>query len=234
MFQPAGCPTPALGGDSGFDLLFGYQEAHDIAAVGAQPFLAGLSLWAGGVVIVLLAVAAALEIPAMTVDLLISLSTFCTSANADGENEVVNANMVNLDNTSIAMLALDNQVQTLEGQVKQLLDTRTQTIITKLNGAQASLNAAQQQAIEQALAGGHNAAIASYELPGSLGGYLDTTPIGVQAIVTNALATVQQSGQKVDPDAFKKLNDANNALAAGQYKQAFFTYQDAYQHLTHN
>jgi hypothetical protein len=232
IFAAPTCPTINLGGDDGFDLLFASDEAHDIAAIAAQPFVGTAGTVAAAVIAVVITVASALEIPAQTTEMLINISTFCSTNSADSETEVIDRNIVNLDNTSIAMLDLDHQIQTLQGQINQLLDTRTQTVVSKLNTAQSSLNAAQQQAIEESLQGGGGTAIASYELPASLGGYLDTTPIGVQAIVTDALARLQQAQQPVDNDAVHHLADANTDLAAGQYKAAFFAFQDAYRALT--
>lgn len=231
LYTDANCPVVLLGGDDGYDLLFASQEAHDIAALFAHP-LYGSSTPAAAVVAVLIAVAAALEIPALTTNTLINTGTFCATNNQDAELDVMNRNMVAFDNTSIALVALDQQIQTLEGQVNQLLDTRTQTVVTQLNTAQASLDKAQKQAIEESLQGGGGTAIASYELPASLGGYLDSSPIGVKAIVTEAFTSLQQANQSINPTATKSLNQGNDALAAGQYKQAFFYYQAAYQALT--
>jgi hypothetical protein len=231
-FTPASCPQLDFGADDGYDLLFALDEAHDIAEIPAQPAYGFPSSIAAGVIAALISVAYALEIPPQTVEMLIFIATFCTTGDSEAEKDVLNHNLVNLDNTSIALLALDNQVHDLEGQIQQLLDTRTQTAVTKLNTAQASLDNALRQSIEESLQGGGATTIASYELPASLGGYLDSTPIGVQVIVTNAIATLQRANQPVNPTATSTLSSANGALAAGQYKQAFVYYQSAYQALT--
>jgi TolA-binding protein len=221
-----------FGADDGYDLLFALDEAHDIAEIPAQPAYGFPSSIAAGIVAVLIALAYALEIPPQTVEMLILIGTFCTTGDSEAEKDVINHNLVNLDNTSIALVALDNQIHDLEGQINQLLDTRTQTVVTKLNTAQASLDKALQQSIEESLQGGGATAIASYELPASLGGYIDSKPIGVQAIVTNAMSSLQQANQPINPTATSSLTSANNALAAGQYKQAFTYFQAAYQALT--
>src|SRR3954447_19653985 len=109
-----------------------------------------------------------------------------------------------------------------------MLDTRTQTIVNQLNVAQATIDQDLRHHIELALAGGNSAAIVSYELPASLGGYIDATPIGVQVIVTSALTSMQAAKQSVSPSAAKNLVLANNLLASGQYKQAFAMYQSTY------
>jgi hypothetical protein len=231
-FDAPPCPELDLGPDDGYDFLFAFDEAHDIASIPAQPFFAAFHIGAVVTISVLLTVESALELPGMTLEMLIETSTFCSTGQSEDEKDVINKNLVSLDNTSTALLALDNQIQTLEGQINQLADNRTQSVVTKLTTAQASLDRAQQQAIEESLQGGGATAVASYELPASLGGYLDSTPIGVKAIVSDAMAKLQQAGQPINPTATSSLTSANNALTAGQFKQAFVYYQAAYQALT--
>ncbi|MGH9127715.1 MAG: hypothetical protein ACRDY2_01825 [Acidimicrobiales bacterium] len=224
VFNAPTCPNYSLGTDDGYDLLFGLTEAADIAVGLAGVYLVG---------IVAAVVALALQASVDTVNLLINLYQQCQTVSSDQESVVVDGNVINLDNTTIAIIGLDNLIQVEEDQIYALLDSRTQTIINKLNVAQHSLDQAQMQAIEEALAGGSGTAIASYELPASLGGWLDSTPIGVQAIVTNAVSSLEQAHQPVSSSAAQKLTSANTALASGQYKQAFFDYQAAYQALNH-
>ncbi len=224
IFNPPVCPNYSLGTDDGYDLLFGLTEAQDIAVgLAGVPFVG----------IVAAVVALALQASVDTVNLLINLTVECATNATNAEGAVIDGNVVNLDNTTIAIIGLDNMIQVEEDQIYALLDSRTQTIINKLNVAQHSLDQAQMQAIEEALAGGSGTAIASYELPASLGGWLDSTPIGVQAIVTNAVSSLEQAHQPVSSSAAQKLTSANTALASGQYKQAFFDYQAAYQALNH-
>jgi hypothetical protein len=116
----------------------------------------------------------------------------------------------------------------LDQTINQLVDTRTQTIINQLNTAQTSLDQDLRHNIELALSGGNATTIVTYELPASLGGFLDATPIGVQAIVTNTMSLMRGANQPISPQAAKNLTLANNALAAGQYKQAFVYYQQTY------
>ena len=63
-------------------------------------------------------------------------------------------------------------------------------------------------------------------------GYLDATPIGVQKIVTDALARLRASGQPVDSAAPRDLVLADSALTAKQYKKAYHYYELAYQAIT--
>jgi hypothetical protein len=222
-FSAQDCSATAQQGDDGYDGLFAASVAYHIAEAAADAVFVDTAA---------IPIAFALEIPVQTIQLLINLNVLCSNTNIHGETEVIDKNVVAMENTAAAEQTLAGQIQQLEGQIDQMLDTRTQTIVGQMNTAQASLNAAQQQAIEEALEGGGSTAIASYELPASLGGYLDSTPIGVQAIVTNAMASLQQANQPVNPTASSSLASANAALAAGQYKQAFFYYQAAYEALT--
>jgi hypothetical protein len=230
-YTDANCPIVILGPDDGYALMFGYYAAAHIASILAQPAYAFEAV-TYTIVAVLMTVASALKIPAMTIELLINSGTFCFTNNQVDELYVMNRNAVALNDTSIALLALDEQIKTLKGQVKQLLETRTDAVVSKLNTAQASLDKAQRHAIEKSLQGGLPTAVASYELPASLGGYLDSTPIGVKAIVTDAIDSLKRANQSVNPTAEKHFSQGNTALDAGQYKQAFFYYQSAYQGLT--
>jgi hypothetical protein len=155
-------------------------------------------------------------------------NTACSGDSTAEELSIVDSNVVDTGNNVIGILGLDQQVQQMEVQINLLLDRRTQTIIQQATKQQATLDNALKQRIEEALEGGKNTAIASFELPASLGGYLDAQPIGVKAIVTKAISDLQQAAQPVPVTAAQSLAAANSALAAGQYKAAFFKYQIAY------
>lgn len=231
LYEDANCPVVLLGPDDGYAQMFGYYQAAHIASILAKPAYSFEPV-TSSIVAVLITVASALEIPAMTMELLINSGTFCSTNNQVDELYVMNRNAVRLNNTSIALLALDEQIKALEGQIKQLLETRTDTVVSKLNTAQASLDIARRHAIEKALQGGQATAIASYQLPASLGGYIDSTPIGVKAIVADAINALKRANQSVNPTAEKQFSQGNAALDAGQFKQAFSYYQSAYQGLT--
>jgi hypothetical protein len=67
------------------------------------------------------------------------------------------------------------------------------------------------------------------ELPVSAGGYLDAQPVGVQQVVTAALADATKAHQPISSAAPRNLAIADAALAAGEYKKAFHYYQLVYQ-----
>ncbi|HVC70018.1 MAG TPA: hypothetical protein VNC61_07100 [Acidimicrobiales bacterium] len=66
-------------------------------------------------------------------------------------------------------------------------------------------------------------------LPSSMGGYLDSTPVGVQEVVTTDIASLQKLGVAVKALAITELAAANAALAAGKYTVAWTDYAIAYQ-----
>ena len=65
--------------------------------------------------------------------------------------------------------------------------------------------------------------------PASQGGYLNSTPVGVQEVVTNALNYMASISGKVTAAANNDLKAANAALAAGQYVTAYQDYADCYE-----
>jgi len=86
--------------------------------------------------------------------------------------------------------------------------------------------------IEQALAGwGPLVPEVKFMLPAKYGGFLDSTPVGVQSVVTSDLAAMQKIGAPVKPTAVTLLSAGNTALAAGQYTTAFTDFAKAYQAL---
>ena len=142
-------------------------------------------------------------------------------------------------------------VQTsLAGALSQILhetDADAQgltTLVTQgdqqiLNDINSQFSTAQQQyeenlkiGIEQALAGwGPVVPQVQYTLPVLDGGFLNSTPVGVQETVTSDLQVMQSLGVKVKAAAVTDLAAANTALAAGQYLTAFADYAGAYQAL---
>jgi hypothetical protein len=179
--------------------------------------------------VVLGILAATLEIPLDVIHFLLNRSiASCQYDNATAEVPVIDGNAIGAQTNVNASYRVGQQNYQADQAINQLLDARTQTIISQLNNAQTSLDLDLRHNIEEALAGGGNTTIVAYQLPSSLGGYLDATPIGVQAIVTTTLAMMNTAKQPIGHDATDDLLRANHALATGQYKQAFTYYQAAY------
>ena len=76
---------------------------------------------------------------------------------------------------------------------------------------------------------GHIVPQTQFILPASQGGYLNSTPVGVQEVVTDDLKALQALGMKVTSAALNSFNAANAALAAGQYITAYQDYAVAYE-----
>lgn len=76
--------------------------------------------------------------------------------------------------------------------------------------------------------------MSALELPASydgqnFGGYLNSTPVGVDEVVSSTIQAMQQTGQSMSPQAARDLSLAEQALAAGQFKLSFDYYRLAYQ-----
>lgn len=69
------------------------------------------------------------------------------------------------------------------------------------------------------------------EIPAATGGFLNAQPVGVQAIVTDALETMVSEGQPVNPLASRTLVGADHALGANQNTQAWALFRPAYAYL---
>lgn len=115
-------------------------------------------------------------------------------------------------------------------QAQRVLDS-----IAELKGQDTEhFRAALRVAIETALANANSSAtpVGVLQLPASAGGYLDAQPVGVKQIVTDILEGMKATNQSFNAGGVKYLNSANDALAAGQYKQAWLDYATAYGFLT--
>ncbi len=149
-------------------------------------------------------------------------------------------NQANLDTSSVQS-ALSAQITTAMNETDSdasaltaLVNQDNQQVLNKL---QANLSTQQAQydsnltaQIEQAL-GQPSKAIPPVHLmlPASQGGFLNSTPVGVQAVVTSALSALTALGAKVTSAATNDLKAANAALAAGQYVTAYQDFAACYE-----
>ena len=67
------------------------------------------------------------------------------------------------------------------------------------------------------------------KLPVSMGGFLNSTPVGVQEVVNDDLHALQALKVTIQPSTVALVNAGNAALAAGQYLAAFANFMKAYQ-----
>ena len=135
-------------------------------------------------------------------------------------NNVQNAGL-DIDNSTYQTYQL---LASVAGTVKEA-DTNLAALINQ-NAADYEFQL--QGIIERALTA-KTTPMASLELPSADGGYLDSTPIGVQSVVTTEIANLASSGQLSNPMAERDLGLGGQAYAAGEYKLAFTYYQLAYQ-----
>lgn len=124
-----------------------------------------------------------------------------------------------------ALLTNLNTLNTTETTINGNMDT----IITNLDSFQ---KLELQANIERTLSQPGVSPVALFQLPHSVGGFLDpqldpTVPC-VKSVVTTAITQAQTEGKNVNT-ANSQLTAANNALAAGQYKTAYSDYVKAYQ-----
>lgn len=137
------------------------------------------------------------------------------------------------NNIQYAGLDIDNttyQTYELLAGVAGTANEADTNLVALINQNAADYEFQLQGVIEQALSQPTGtAAMASLELPATAGGYLDSTPVGVQSVVTTELANLEGAGQLTSPQAERDLGLAGQAYSAGEYKSAFQYYQLAYQ-----
>ena len=153
-------------------------------------------------------------------------------------NKVIN--QVNTDSSSVqsslssALTKILSQTDSSAESLAILIGQDNQQV---LNALQSNFTTQQSEyyanltlEIEHALAQyGPTVAEVQLVLPASQGGYLNSTPVGVKEVVTNDLNAFAALGGKITPNADSYLNEANAALAAGDYITAYQDYADCYQ-----
>jgi hypothetical protein len=106
---------------------------------------------------------------------------------------------------------------------QQILNTLQANFATGQNEVNANLKLD----IELALASGIPQD--QFKLPVSMGGYLNSTPVGVQEVVNDDLHALQALKVTIQPSTVNLVNAGNAALTAGQYLSAFANFMKAYQ-----
>lgn len=132
----------------------------------------------------------------------------------------------NIDNTTTNVYGLVTLMQTSLDQVESSINTVHDQVGVIQQTADESLTLG----IEQALtAPGCSDANVSYELPASRGGNLDSTPIGVEEVVSSVLSEAASAGVPVNPVSRLDLALGEAALGAHNYKQAYRDLCNSYQ-----
>ncbi len=229
-YTPTSCPPGAPGGPSvapGDSAIFAAQLTTDVAAsiAGAVPDMILVVIAGEGTSIpdpakyIAEAIQLAGVITLDTFNYVQAVASDCDTANRDGflaniDNTTVNVyNLLALVQSTLANV--ENSVNTIAGQVGVLQQTADEQLVLGI-----------EQALTAPLGSTPNVA---YELPASLGGNLDSTPIGVQEVVTTTLNEAKAAGVPVNAAAGQFLSMANAALSAGNDQQAYADFQNAFQ-----
>ncbi|MDA8269500.1 MAG: hypothetical protein M0013_14235 [Actinomycetota bacterium] len=229
-YTPTSCPPGAPGGPSvapGDSAIFAAQLTTDVAAsvAGAVPDMILVVIAGEGTSIpdpakyIAEAIQLAGVITLDTFNYVQAVANDCDTANRDGF-------LANIDNTTVNVYNLltlvqntlnnvENSVNTVAGQVGVLQQTADEQLVLGI-----------EQALTAPLGSAPNVA---YELPASLGGNLDSTPIGVQEVVTTTLNEAKAAGVPVNAAASQFLSMGNAALSAGNDQQAYADFQNAFQ-----
>lgn len=236
----ANCPSLAPGGDYGEDGIYAAQVAIDVftqtdAAV-PQQLTIGAEVLGEGTTFTIpdpawIIVAALLGAAQILHDTLAYDQAKSNDCNLADQQGVVTDIYNNVDYLTALV---DSRTTALENEAEliyALVDTQTTQILNQLAAVQASINLQIKVVIEQDLLEPGTGSVVEVQIPASQGGYLDAVPIGVQAIVTNALAQMNGAGQAVNPAAPEDLASANADLAAGKYRQAYALYAQTYKEI---
>ncbi len=236
----ANCPAPAPGGDYGEDSIYAAQLALD-AFVGADSIIpkdltlgaevlgeGDTSTFPDPAWIVVQALVGAAEVTHDTLAWRQAIANDCNNADTLAQTLVIDGNVDYLTGlVDSRTTALENEAELIYA----LVDSQTTLILNQLAVVQATINLQIKVVIEQDLLQGTAGAVAELEQPASQGGYLDAVPIGVEEIVTGALASMRQAGQAVNPAADQDLASAEAALSGHRYKQSFALFSQAYQEI---
>lgn len=224
------CPAPAPGDQWGESTILGATIAaqvlddieptlEDTLDLEVSPPPVSVDVKVPNPVLVALAiVAGAAHVVADTFQFLHDYWANCLAAN-------LGLVLANLDNTTVNTYDLATLMESTLNNTERSIDTVSQqvNVIQQTEDDQLTLDI--QQALTAPAGSPPNVA---YETPASAGGNLDSTPIGVQEVVTQDLLAAQSAGIEVNPAANQDLAAANVALAAHQYKTAYADFHAAY------
>ena len=225
------CPSPAPGADYGQAGIYGATIAYDLLFSAANfapteddievsPPPVGVDIVIPNPVRIVLAVLAGAA--QITEDALAYQELAWTNCTTNNWLTYLG----NVDNTTLNSYGLLKQMEsTLDS-----LETNVNTLHGQVQNVQQTIDDLLTLGIEQALAAPPGSPPdAAYELPASEGGNLNSTPVGVQSVVTDVLASAKQAGLPVNQAATRYLAIANSALARGFYAAAYSDYAYAYQ-----
>lgn len=230
LTQIYACPAPAPGDEWGETTIFSATVAaqvlddleptlEDTLDLEVSPPPVAIDVKVPNPILVVLAAAAgAAHVVADTFQFLHDYWANCLAEN-------LGLVMANIDNTTVNTYDLLTLMESTLDNVESSVDTVSAqvSVVQQTEDEQLTLN------IQQALtAPATSAPNAAYEEPASVGGNLDSTPIGVQELVTQDLLEAQSAGIAVNPAANQDLASGNVALSNDQYKAAYADFHAAY------
>ena len=223
---PANCPLPPPGQDFGTQAVLSAQTAVDTLTevINGLPSSIGIIINAipytipDPAIYVLTVVLGATDVVLQTFNWMMNSNNDC------GFIQTIEL-VQNIDNTTVN----NYDLLLLEDQTIDNIESSVNTIHGQLDAVQQTLDAQLTLAIQQALAQPSSSVPnIAFEIPASAGGNLDSQPIGVAEVVTNAIAEITASGQPLNAAAPSDLALADAALAAHNYRQAYTEFHLAY------
>ena len=224
--EPQTCPQLAPGPDWGAAATYSAQVSADII----NETIAGLPSTLGVIVDGTPATfpdpaRIALTVVADADNILLDTVSYMDNAWNDCGVDQVDQLSANIDNTTVSTYELTTLMESTLDDVESSVNT----ISGQVHVVQQSMDDQLTLTIEQDLAEpASSTPNLALELPASVGGNLDSTPIGVQAIVTDAVQGIGAAGEALNPAASQYLAMADAAVAAGNDVQAYDDFHTAY------
>jgi hypothetical protein len=228
-YIPTVCPVGAPGGPSvapGDSAIFAAQLTNDVAANVAQDVPSTITVIIAGegtsIPDPALYIAEAIQLAAVvtldTFNYVQAVANDCDTANRDGF-------LANIDNTTVNVYDLLTLVQGTLGNVENSVNTISQRLGVLQQTMDTQLTLFIEQALSAPMTSVPNLA---FELPASVGGNLDSTPIGVQQVVHAAVQARLAANAPVNPATQRFLALGDAALSSGNDKGAYADYHQAY------
>lgn len=227
---PLMCPLPPPGPGLGAGAIESAQESLDDAAEVATILTGNI-----GVILSVGSVSTTIQFPdpagvvasvlANVAQIVLDTLNFEMAAFNDCGTVQTIGLSANIDNTTYNTYQLATLMESTLGNVQNSVDS----VSSQIGTVQQTLDEQLTLTIEQALsAPASTVANIAYELPASVGGNLDSTPVGVQSIVGGAIAALQAAGEPVNASATTDLSSGDADLAAHNYSQAYAMFHAAY------
>lgn len=223
---PATCPPPAPGQDLGSDAVFSAQLSLDITNEAATALPGDVGFLINSVPFTIPDPAKqALMIVADAEQVLLDTVLELNAVFADCGNIQAIGTAANIDNSTFNTWNLLQIAETTVGAIQSSVNSVSTQVGTLQQTLQDQLTLFIQQSLSAPTS---NTPDLQLELPASAGGNLDSSPVGVKAVVTAEVRAMGAAGQPVNPAAIQYLGMADAALTAGQYKAAYADYRTAY------